>query len=301
MRMARTSGRFFPRHIAMPFTIFTVVLGLVTAATAQNYVIRGNTPGFIQKAKDLGPVNPTTVTTVTAWLNLHNEDKLDRLLKAQNQQGSGNYQKWITQVQFNSTFGPTAQEVKAVQNFLTAHKLTVLETAENNMYVKVQGAIADIQKTFHVQIDNYSLDGQTYRSNKSDPSINNASGAHIAAVTGLDDYGFQPNLAFPSGHDASSLRFVPLNKATPAGVFFEGQAFRAPETHTFTGGGNTATYSGNRYGADITNTSLGHLPPQGYSPDEMQTAYNMKPLYQAGWDGTGETIVIVDAYGSTRL
>ena len=130
MRMARTSGRFFSRHIAMPFTIFTVVLGLLTtAATAQNYVIRGNTPGFIQKAKDLGPVNPTTVTTVTAWLNLHNEDKLDRLLKAQNQQGSGNYQKWITQVQFNSTFGPTAQEVKAVQNFLTAHKLTVLETA----------------------------------------------------------------------------------------------------------------------------------------------------------------------------
>jgi subtilase family serine protease len=84
-------------------------------------------------------------------------------------------------------------------------------------------------------------------------------------------------------------------------VFFEGQAFRAPETHTFTGGGNTATYSGNRYGADITNTSLGHLPPQGYSPDEMQTAYNMKPLYQAGWDGTGETIVIVDAYGSPTI
>ncbi len=301
MRMARRSSRIFPRHVAMPFTIATVVLGLLTAATAQNYVIRGNTPGFIQKAKDLGPVNPTTVTTVTAWLNLHNEDKLDRLLKAQNQQGSGNYQKWITQAQFNSTFGPTAQEVKAVQNFLTAHKLTVLETAENNMYVKVQGAIADIQKTFHVQIDNYSLDGQTYRSNKSDPSINNASGAHIAAVTGLDDYGFQPNLAFPSGHDASSLRLVPLNKATPAGVFFEGQAFRAPETHTFTGGGNTATYSGNRYGADITNTSLGHLPPQGYSPDEMQTAYNMKPLYQAGWDGTGETIVIVDAYGSPTI
>jgi len=98
-----------------------------------------------------------------------------------------------------------------------------------------------------------------------------------------------------------SVPKVSLNKATPAGVFFEGQAFRAPETHTFTGGGNTATYSGNRYGADITNTSLGHLPPQGYSPDEMQTAYNMKPLYQAGWDGTGETIVIVDAYGSPTI
>jgi len=55
MRMARTSGRFFPRHIAMPFTIFTVVLGLVTAATAQNYVIRGNTPGVYTKGQRSGP------------------------------------------------------------------------------------------------------------------------------------------------------------------------------------------------------------------------------------------------------
>ena len=89
------------------------------------------------------------------------------------------------------------------------------------MYVNVQGAIADIQKTFHVQIDNYSLDGQTYRSNKSDPSVNNASGAHIAAVTGLDDYGFQPNLAFPSGHDASSLRFVPRSSRVEPSAGFQ--------------------------------------------------------------------------------
>jgi len=35
--------------------------------SAQTYVVRGNTPGFIQKAKDLGAINPSTVISVTAW------------------------------------------------------------------------------------------------------------------------------------------------------------------------------------------------------------------------------------------
>jgi subtilase family serine protease len=98
-----------------------------------------------------------------------------------------------------------------------------------------------------------------------------------------------------------SGRFVPLGKATPAGLFFEGQCFRGVETHTFTAGANTATYTGNRYGADITNNVPPHLPPCGYSPQEIQTAYNLTPLHQSGLDGTGETVVITDAYGSSTI
>jgi hypothetical protein len=35
--------------------------------SAQTYVVRGNMPGFIQKVKDLGAINPSTVISVTAW------------------------------------------------------------------------------------------------------------------------------------------------------------------------------------------------------------------------------------------
>src|SRR5258708_24664175 len=104
----------------------------------------------------------------------------------------------------------------------------------------------------------------------------------------------------PSGLAGSSVPSIPVNVSSNGG-FFESQCFRAPETQTFTGGGNTATYTGNRYGADITNNTLGHLPPCGYQPSEMQTAYNMTPLYSAGWDGTGQTIVITDAFGSPTI
>jgi subtilase family serine protease len=234
-------------------------IALSTVVHAQSTTIAKNTPGFIKKARDLGAVNPGTVITVTAWLKLHNETQLDTLVKGQYKKGSSGYHKWITQEQFNSSFGPTSQEVDAVKNFLSDQALTVLAVAENNMYVKVQGTVGAIQKAFHVQINSYSFKGKNYRSNKTDPSAHGPAGKYIAAITGMDDLGFRPAFVQPSGPDGKPFPARPLGKIKPSGLFFEGQAFRPPETHTFTGGGHTATYTGNRYGADITNTTLGHL------------------------------------------
>jgi len=278
----------------------SALLGLTAIADAQSYKIPGNTPGFIKKAKDLGAADPSTVISVTAWLKLHNENQLDNLAQQLNQKGSPNFHRWLTQAQFNASFSPTAQEVKAVQTFLSAHGLTLLSVAENNFYVKVQGTVGGVEKAFNVQIDNYDLNGTTYRSNKADPSANGSAGGLIAAVTGLDDFGFQPMVVRPTSPDGTPVAQRPLSVGSN-GLFFESQCFRAPETQTFTGGGNTATYAGNRFGANITNTSLGHLAPCGYQPSELHTAYNMTPLYQAGWDGTGQTIVITDAFGDPTI
>jgi subtilase family serine protease len=261
----------------------------------------GNTPGFVAKATDLGSVDPNTVISVTVWLKLHNENQLDQLVAQQHQRGSKQYQNWISQDQFNASFGPTSQELNAVQNYLNAKGLSTVFVAENNMFVKVQGTVANIQKAFNVQIHNYNFSGQTYRSNTADPSVNDASGAHIAAITGMDDYGFQPHVAWPTEGDGSPFPSRPLNTVAPSGLFFEAHAFRGVQTQTFTDKVHTATYTGNRYGADITNNTLGHLPPQGYQPSEVRTAYGLDAVYGAGLDGTGQTIVIVDAFGSSTI
>jgi subtilase family serine protease len=272
----------------------SVVLGNPSA-------ISRNTPGFVAKATDLGSVDPNTVISVTVWLKLHNENQLDNLVAQQHQRGSKQYHKWISQDQFNTGFGPTSQELNSVQNYLNAKGLSTVFVAENNMFVKVQGTVANVQNAFHVQIHKYNFSGQTYRSNKADPSVNDVSGAHIAAITGMDDYGFQPHVAQPTEGDGRPFPSRPLNTVAPSGMFFEAHAFRPPQIQTFTGLGHTATYTGNRYGADITNTALGHLPPQGYQPSEVRTAYGLDAVYGAGLDGTGQTIVIVDAYGSSTI
>src|SRR5262249_13863562 len=266
---------------------------------SNGYTIANNTPGFIKKATDLGAADPSSVITVTAWLKLHNENQLDQLVHQQRQKGSANYHKWLSQGQFDASYSPTSQEAKSVQNFLSAHNLSVVTVAENNWYVKVQGTVGDIQKAFHVQIHNYKLNGATYRSNTGNPNVNDSSGAHIAAISGMDDYGYQPMISYPRAPDGQTLKPIPL-ASHPNGAFFSAECFRAPETDTFTGTGVSATYTGNRYGQDIT-SGFPNLPPCGYQPSEMQTAYNMNALYAGGFDGTGQTVVITDAFGSPTI
>ncbi len=38
-----------------------------------------------------------------------------------------------------------------------------------------------------------------------------------------------------------------------------------------------------------------------YTPNFLQTAYNFKSLYSKGWNGAGQTILIVDAFGSPTI
>src|SRR4051794_36693861 len=38
-----------------------------------------------------------------------------------------------------------------------------------------------------------------------------------------------------------------------------------------------------------------------FSPQAVRAAYNLQPLYDAGNDGTGTTIAVVDSYGSDTM
>lgn len=272
---------------------------------AYGYYVQGNTPGFVQRAVDNGPTDPTTLITVTAWLKLHNENQLDQLVQQLYSNKSPNFHKWINQDQFNASFSPSSQEVNAVQNFLTAHGLSVVAVAENNSYVKAQGTVDQVQQAFHTQIHNFTFNGASHRSNTSDPGGNDSGIGLIAAVTGMDDLGFEPAFVMPTEPDGTPAAMIPLG-TNPDGRFFESQCFTGVQTVTFPKNATAstvpqATYTGSVYGAPITNTQLGHLPSCGYQPSEVRTAYNMTPLYTQGLDGSGETIVIVDAYGSDTI
>ena len=87
------------------------------------------------------------------------------------------------------------------------------------------------------------------------------------------------------------------------GLFFSAECLRPPEAKAFTTNGSfpEAFYAGNRYGADITNTAPPNLPSCGYDAAEIQKAYGLDKVYKAGWDGTGQTIMIVDAFGSNTI
>jgi len=278
----------------------SAMAGPISAATTTDYSIANDVPGFVATATDLGAAAATDTATVTVWLTLHNEGKLTQLLRDQQTSTSASFRKWLTQSDFDAQFSPTNQEVKSVSNYLFAKGLTVLAVAENNFYVKATGTIAQLQKAFKVSIHNFSYRGKAYRANTGNPTVSDSSGAHVAGITGLDDFGYQSTLAQRS--DAAPTAWTKVS-SLPGGVSFSAQCLRASETQTFTSASPSvsAKYSGTRYGQDITNTAPGPLPPCGYSPAEMQAAYHLTESYTSRFDGWGQTIVITDAFGSPTI
>ena len=128
--------------------------------------------------------------------------------------------------------------------------------------------------------------------------------AQLVAAVQVGDLAYSSN-AVPAKDIDTGVPFpgIPIKRGIkPDGLFFSANCFRAPQTKTFKtpGGGPRAVYSGNRYGADI-DSGPPNLPPCGYDSVEMQTAYGLDKAYKKGLDGTGQTIVIVDAFGSNTI
>jgi len=279
-------------------------LAVGPAAMAQTTVrtIPHHTPAFVSTAKDLGPENPSTQITLHVWLQLHNEEGLRELVARQYDETSGSYHAWLTRDEFMAQYAPTAEEAATVQKFLAAHNLTVTKMGERNMYVKAQGTIDDVQRAFNVQIHRFNVGGEIRRANTSDPSIEEPAGSLVSMVGGLAEFTAKPHNVRPVDPDTGEAPApVPLS-AVSDGAFFAANCFRPPEVVSFSTDGALpkATYFGNRYGSDIT-SGPPNLPPCGYQPSDVQTAYNLNQVYAAGLNGTGQTVVIVDAFGSPTI
>jgi subtilase family serine protease len=289
-------------------TVSLLLLGMTATTTlfAQDnsrHTIPNSKFGFATTANDLGPEQTTKQITIYVWLQLHNADALQELVEQQYDPSSANYQNWLTADQFSSTYAPSAEDVATVKGFLAAHNLGVLSVGEQNMYVKAQGSIADVQAAFSVQIHKFDVRGQTYRGNATDPVMAGPAGALVSRVGGLSDFHLQPHVVrHVNPTTGKPLAAVPLS-AAPNGAFFSPSCLQGFESENFSTDGSSpkASYFGNAYGAPITNTNLGTLAPCGYQPSDLQTAYGLNALYNIGLTGKNQTVVIVDAYGSPTI
>jgi subtilase family serine protease len=275
---------------------------LLPASTVGGRVVRNNTPGYVATAKNLGAEDPAQVIEVSIWLQLHNRSQFDELTRSLYERTSPNYQHWLKAKDIAARFAPTADEAKRVQQFFAAHNLTVVKTGPMNMYVRARGAVGDVEKAFSVQLNNYQVGDKTIRANTGDPSVEGAVGDLVRAVSGLDTGEFEHPLAARSASLAVSELPAGAGTAVTAqsSDFYSSQCFTGTETQSFSTNGDgqlpLATYSGAKLNLQ-TETS----PGCGYTPAAIQTAYHLTGLYKEGYDGTGQTIAIIDWCGSSTI
>jgi subtilase family serine protease len=269
-----------------------------TQAGVSSQVIANNTPRFVSTAKNLGPANTAQTIDVVVWLNPHNRADLDTLVEELYDPNSPNYHAWLTPADVAARFAPTAKEAQIVGEFLSSHNLPVVEVGADNFSVHARGTLGDVQKTFHVQINNYELNGATYRANAGDPSVEGAAAGLVSSVGGLDSGEYQHPLVTRSQAQKSPGAGAKAAVTAADSSFFSSICFTGVQTQTysgldFNGFAASATYKGNTYNDSLLGC--------GYTPPEIWTAYNLTGLYKEGYDGTGQTIVIIDWCGSPTI
>jgi subtilase family serine protease len=291
-------------------TVLSTALAGATLAAADNARYATSGPPVVKRSIDLGPVDRSTPIEITLWLKLRDEASLDRALSAQRDKGA----PFLSDAQIDTQLAPTATNVEAVSRFLQSRGLKITDIGAHNLFVRAAGTVGLVQSAFRVEMHQYRLNDTTFRATPTSAVVPAEIAPLVASVSGLSSLTAKPNVArnmmgrkaqanVARQTDAEGLPAdaVPLAAAGPNGLIFSAQCFLPPTSVTFSGNGATATYQGNRYGQPISNTASGNLPPCGYQPSDVQTAYNLKQLYKAGLDGTGETVAIVDAYGSTTV
>ncbi len=283
--------------------VIVVAMGcaLLSASTVGGNLIAHNTPGYVFTAKSLGSEDPSKIIEVSIWLNPHNRAELDALARQLYDPASPKYRQFLSRSQFAARFAPTADEAKTVRQFFESHNLKVVKVAPHNFFVRARGTVGDVEKAFHVQLNNYQVNGKTMRSNDRDPYIDGAAAALAKSVSGLDTGKYEhPMIARPTAPPTSKAAAVGSKATATDDSFYTNNCFDGVETETFSTNNDgelpIGTYSGNHLNLQ-TLTSAGC----GYTPPEIQTAYNLSGLYGEGYDGTGQTIGIIDWCGSSTI
>lgn len=284
-------------------TMTLVACAALPVSAATGKFITHNTPNYVATAKNLGTEDPSKTIEVSLWLNIHNRAGLDLLARQLYDPSSPKYRRFLNRTQFATGFAPTAAEAKLVQQFFEAHNLKVVRVGADNMFVRARGTVGDVQTAFRVTLNKYQVAGKTIRANDRDPYIDDAAADLVRTVSGLDSGEYQHPLVsrpttLPNQGTASATAFKV--SAAPPDDFYNNNCFDGVKTEMFSNNNNGSfpigTYKGNHLNLQsLTSAGCGYTPPM------IQAAYNLNGLYAEGFDGSGQTIGIIDWCGSLTI
>ncbi len=201
------------------------------------------------------------------------EAALDQLLAEQQDESSPNYHKWLTPAQFGQQFGVADSDIRTITWWLESHGFQIGNVSNGRTLIEFSGTAGEVQEALHAPIHSYIVNGEQHWANANDPSIPTALTPAIAGVATLHD--FYPK---PQSHIRGPF---PRPQAASQSTARPQLSFAATSACSL---------------VQFLDPSLTSHPTECFmlGPADLATIYNVLPLWNAGIDGTGETIAIVD-------
>jgi len=258
-------------------------------------------PGAVGLASTRGSPDPTMQMGISVWMKMRNRARFDQVLEDLYNPDSPSFHHWMTVADLGQ-YAPTESDIRVVRNELEAHGFTITYVDANRFLIRAQAPVSSVESAFHTKIQNFRKDGQTFYANVAEARLAGPAASLVEAVSGLDNLGkksmARQRMDLRAGRPVAGIPLATMRGQSTIADFFTTDCFAAaPQTFvvpTDTDGIPKATYTGNRYNPD-------DFLECGYAPADMQKAYGLDKVYQQGIRGEGQTIVIVDPFGSPTI
>ena len=239
--------------------------------------LSGNTLPVANSKNDLGRARPDLVMTDLVLVLSRSPEQqaaFDTFVASQYDPASPNFHHWLEAAEIGEQFGPSASDISAISSWLSNHGLAIAEVSKDRMSIRFSGNASQIEHAFHTEIHTLQVNGQKHIANTRDPQVPIALASVVAGLKALHD--FHPRPLHHAGEkaqfDASTGKWT--RTASPRNLPTSAAAIPHPD-----------------YGITVS-TSSGSYPIEDVAPFDFATIYNVLPLWNAGTDGTGQTIAI---------
>jgi len=259
-RPARATTDLYFSNMEKPMRIThcltTFVLGVATLSGSTVSLSAQEQPHISARAVSSQPVG------FSVFLPLQHRDVLAKLLADQQTAGSPRYHQWLKPAEFNAQFGPSAAQVKAVQEQLASYGLT--STVVSPRHLRVTGVAAAAEHAFNTVIRSgtYS-NGKTALVAVSPINLSGALLQNGAVVIGLS------KSFFMKPHSRAFA--VAQNRYSTAGPYWFDdlkQAYKFPSYQLYAG----------------TGTHIGVLMSGDFNPTDMDLYFHHEKLATPAFD-----------------
>lgn len=263
----------------MKRTLWTVLAGLCLASPiaaqtpprtlvnqpineAQRTVLHGNVSPLAQPQYDQGKVSDSLpASRVLLMLNRppEREAALEQYLLEVHSKGSTTYHHWITPQQFGEQFGLADTDVQAVTDWLGSKGFRITKISQGKQFIELSGTAGQLQDAFQAEIHQYNVNGELHYANAHEISVPTALAQVVRGLVPLNNFRAEPYIKLAgTGRVSKSTHAITPDWTVP-----------------------------NPFGSS---NPLGFL----LAPEDLATQYDITPLYQAGTNGSGTTIGVID-------
>ena len=253
---------------------------------AQLTVLKGNKNPMARPEFDKGPVDGGRMLERIVMV-LQRSPEQDAALAAFNQRQydpkSPDFHHWLHAEEFGQLYGPSDSDITAVTSWLQNHGFRIDQVTKGRVSIQFSGTVAQVQDAFHVEMNNYLVNGKMHISNDRDPSIPAALAPVVNGIASLNDF-FPKHYSHPGNYVKRDLKTGKYSMVDPSPV----------ENRLTPLNNATKDTSG-------VQPEFGYIDPNtGYqrevlSPYDVATIYNILPLWNESTpiNGKGVKVAIV--------